>query len=322
MFNLMRTGMLLAALTAIFMGVGYLIGGTGGMMIAFFVALGTNLVGYWNSDRMVLAMQNAREVDPAQAPDLHRTVEDLARNAGVPTPRLYLIETDQPNAFATGRNPQHAAIAVSAGLLRQLEPRQVRAVIAHEMAHIKNRDTLTMTITGTFAGAIGMLAQFGFFFGGFGNRNNPFGFVGVLVAMVVAPLAAALVQMAVSRTREYQADADGARISGDPLALASALRRIADAAQRTVNVGAERSPAQAHMYIVNPLSGRQMDNLFATHPDVGNRIAALNEIAERMGSSGPGAAHRVVQSVAGAGSWRVPPTGGDAPHDGFGGPWG
>lgn len=321
MFNLLRTGILLAALTAIFMGVGYLIGGTGGMVVAFFVALGMNLVGYWNSDKMVLGMQNAQEVDPRQLPELHQTVEELARNAGVPTPRLYLIQTDQPNAFATGRSPEHAAIAVSAGLLRQLDPREVRAVISHEMAHIKNRDTLTMTITGTFAGAIGMLSQFGFFLGGFGNRNNPFGFAGVLLAMIVGPIAAMLVQMAVSRTREYQADADGARISGDPLALASALQKISRSAQRTINVAAERNPAQAHMYIINPLNGRQMDNLFATHPDVDNRIAALSEIADRMGSSGPRPTDRHVQAVAGAGSWRVPPTGGE-PSDSFGGPWG
>jgi heat shock protein HtpX len=320
MANFLRTGVLLAALTALFMGVGYLIGGTGGMVIAFFVALGTNLVGYWNSDKMVLAMQNAREVDPRQAPDLQRTVEELARNAGIPTPRLYLIETEQPNAFATGRSPEHAAVAVSAGLLRQLEPREVRAVIAHEMAHIRNRDTLTMTITGTFAGAIGMLAQFGFFFGGGDNRNNPFGFAGVLVAMLVAPIAAMLVQMAVSRTREYQADADGSEISGDPRALASALGRISAAAHRVLNVGAERNPAQAHMYIINPLNGRQMDNLFATHPDVENRIAALNDIAGRMGSSGLTSPQREVQAVAGAGSWRVPPSGGEA-RDRFGGPW-
>lgn len=322
MLNLVRTGILLAALTAIFMGVGYLIGGQGGMMIALVMALGMNLIGYWNSDKMVLGMQNAHEVDPQKAPDLHRMVEELARNAGVPTPRLYLIETDQPNAFATGRNPEHAAIAVSAGLLRQLDPREVRAVISHEMAHIKNRDTLTMTITATFAGAIAMLAQFGFFFGGMNNRNNQFGFIGVLLAMIVGPIAAMLVQMAVSRTREYQADADGARISGDPLALASALRRISAAAHRTINVGAERNPAQAHMYIINPLNGRQMDNLFATHPDVENRIAALNEMADRMGSAGVQPSQRTVQSVSGAGSWRVPPAGGSQDGSNYGGPWG
>ncbi len=180
MLNFLRTTILLAALTALFMGVGYMLGGTGGMWIAFIVAALTNIFGYWNSDKLVLRMQNAHEVDPRTQPDLYRTVEALGERAGIPTPKLYVIDTDQPNAFATGRNPQNAAVAVSAGLLRYLEPREVAAVIAHELAHIKNRDTLTMTITATFAGAISMLAQFGLFFGGGNSRDNPLGPIGVL----------------------------------------------------------------------------------------------------------------------------------------------
>src|SRR5688572_8158988 len=227
-------------------------------------------------------MQRARQVDPRSAPDLYSMVEELARNAGIPTPRVYVIDTDQPNAFATGRNPQNAAVAVSSGLLRFLDRREVAAVIAHELAHIKSRDTLTMTITATLAGAIGMLAQFGLFFGGGNNRDNPLGMVGTLLMVFLAPVAAMLVQMAVSRTREYEADRDGAEIAGDPLALASALAKIAQSAGRTVNVAAERNPAMAHMYIFNPLSGQRMDNLFATHPDVRNRISALQQLAATM----------------------------------------
>jgi heat shock protein HtpX len=226
MANFLRTGVLLAAMTALFMAVGYFIGGTGGMVIAFGVAIAMNVFSYWNSDRLVLAMQHARPIDPRSAPDLYGMVEGLARRAGIPMPRLYVIETDQPNAFATGRSPDHAAVAVSRGLLNVLQPDEVAAVVSHELGHIRSRDTLTMTITGTLAGAISMLAQFGFFFGGGlgNNRNNPRGGIGALLMVFLAPLAAALVQMAISRTREYEADRDGAEISGDPLALASALR--------------------------------------------------------------------------------------------------
>jgi heat shock protein HtpX len=305
MFNTLRTGVLLAVLTALFMVVGYLVGGTGGMVVAFGIALVTNLIGYWNADKLVLSMQNAEEVDPARAPDLYAMVERLARNAGIPTPRVYLIHTDQPNAFATGRNPQNAAVAVSAGLLQRLEPRELAGVIAHELAHIRHRDTLTMTITATFAGAIGMLAQFGFWFGGNRNNNSPLGGIGALLAIIIAPLAAVLVQMAVSRTREYEADRGGAEISGEPLALASALRKIAASAQVVHNPAAEANPAMAHLYIINPLSGASMDNLFSTHPDTGNRIAALERLAREMGGGRPA-------------SWAAPAP--DAPA--FGGPWG
>ncbi len=311
MLNTLRTGLLLAALTAIFMAVGFAIGGTGGMLTALAVAVVTNFVGYWNSDKLVLSLQNAEPIDPARAPDLYRTVEQLARNAGIPVPRLYLLNTDQPNAFATGRNPDNAAVAVSSGLLRRLEPREVAGVLAHELAHIKHRDTLTMTITATFAGAIGMLAQFGFLFGG-RSSNSPFGGVGALAAMIVAPLAALMVQMAVSRTREYEADRGGAEISGDPLALASALGKISATAHRVPNQPAQHNPAMTHLYIVNPLSGAPLDNLFASHPDTANRIAALQRIAGEMRLHGsPQAASRPVAPAAETirAGWRVPSTG-------------
>jgi len=325
MFNTMRTGLLLAVLTALFMAVGYVVGGTSGMVIAFGVAVVTNFIGYWNADKLVLSMQHAEPIDPARAPDLYRMVEGLARNAGLPVPKLFLIHTDQPNAFATGRNPENAAVAVSAGLLQRLQPNEVAGVIAHEMAHIKHRDTLTMTITATFAGAIGMLAQFGFFFGG-RNNNSPFGGVGALLAMLVAPLAALLVQMAVSRTREYEADRGGAEISGDPLALASALQKISATARAVPNQPARDNPAMAHLYIINPLSGATMDNLFSSHPATENRIAALRQIAGSMGTPRPSAAAdwRAAPATAAApaarAGWRVPSTG--AAPDRPRGPWG
>jgi heat shock protein HtpX len=329
MLNFFRTSVLLAALTAIFMAVGWFVGGQSGMLIAFGVAALTNLFSYWNADKLVLRMQNAYPVEPSQQPDLYRTVEALSQRAGIPTPKLYVIDTDQPNAFATGRNPENAAVAVSSGLLRYLEPREVAAVISHELAHIKNRDTLTMTITATMAGAISMLAQFGLFFGRGNSRDNPLGPIGMLVAVLVAPIAAMLVQMAVSRTREYEADKDGARIIGDPLALASALSKISQVAQRTVNVQAERNPAQAHMYIFNPLSGQRMDNLFSTHPDVHNRIAALQRQAGEMqlDDTGRPAAPRFTEPSTAprenGGGWRVPSTGGtEADNATRRGPWG
>ncbi|HTN64336.1 MAG TPA: zinc metalloprotease HtpX [Devosia sp.] len=327
MFNAFRTTVLLAALTAIFMAVGYFIGGTGGMMIAFVVALGTNLIGYWNSDQLVLRMQNAQPVERSRVPELYDMVDTLSRRAGIPTPAVYVIETDQPNAFATGRDPDHAAVAVSTGLLRQLETREIAGVISHELAHIRSRDTLTMTITATFAGAISMLAQFGFFFGGGNNRNNPLGPLGGIAMLILAPVAAMLVQMAISRTREYEADHDGAGISGDPLALASALGKIAASAGQTVNVAAERNPAMAHMYIVNPLSGRSMDSLFSTHPDTGNRINALRQLAAEMSVDDKGrrpAPRPNAQNAApvSGGGWRVPTVGRTDEDGGQRGPWG
>jgi heat shock protein HtpX len=280
--NTLRTAMLLAAMTALFMGVGFLIGGSGGMMIAFVIAAGTNLFSYWNADKMVLSMNHAVEVDEKNAPEYYAIVQALAKQAGLPMTKTYLIDNPQPNAFATGRNPQNAAVAASTGLLQRLTHEEVAAVMAHELAHVQHRDTLTMTIVATFAGAISMLGNFAFFLGG--NRdNNPFGFVGVLAAMIVAPFAAMIVQMAVSRTREYEADRRGAEICGHPLWLASALDKIARGAERIPNPDAERNPAMAHLFIINPLHGERMDSLFSTHPSTDNRIAALQEMARQMG---------------------------------------
>jgi heat shock protein HtpX len=282
--NTLRTGMLLAALTAIFIGVGFLIGGSGGAVIAFVIAAGMNLFSYWNADRLVLSMNRAREVDEHSAPEFYGLVHDLAVRANLPMPRVYIADNPQPNAFATGRNPEHAAVCATSGLLQMLSRDEIAGVMAHELGHVRNRDTLTMTITATLAGAVSMLANFGLFFGGFGgNRNNPLGFVGVLIAALVAPLAAMIVQMAISRTREYSADRAGAEISGRPQALASALAKISSAAERIPNPAAAQNPAAAHLFIVNPLAGTRMDNLFSTHPATENRIAALMEMARESG---------------------------------------
>ena len=289
--NYARTGLLLAAMTGLFLAVGYLIGGTGGMVIAFVIALGTNAFAYWNADKMVLRMHGARQITRAEAPDFYGLVEQLAERAELPMPKVYLIDSPQPNAFATGRNPENAAVAATRGLLDMLTAEEVAGVMAHELAHVKNRDTLIMTITATIAGAISMLAQFGLFFGGGDNRNNPLGLIGTIALIILAPLAAMLVQMAISRTREYSADRMGAEICGRPMWLASALAKIDRAAHQVENVRAERNPATAHMFIINPLSGARVDNLFSTHPNTANRIAALKELAGQMdggaGTRGP-----------------------------------
>ncbi|HEV7251922.1 MAG TPA: zinc metalloprotease HtpX [Mesorhizobium sp.] len=283
--NLVRTAMLLAFMTALFMGVGFLLGGRGGMMTAFVIAAGMNLFSYWNADKLVLRMNRAVEVDESTAPEFYRIVRDLAGNAGLPMPKVYLIDEPQPNAFATGRNPKNAAVAATTGLLERLSHEEVAGVMAHELAHVQNRDTLIMTITATLAGAISMLGNFAFFMGGSRENNNPLGAIGVLVAIIVAPLAAMLVQMAISRTREYSADRRGAEICGDPLWLASALEKIALAAGRIRNAPAERNPATAHLFIINPLHGERMDNLFSTHPATENRIQALQQLAAEFGAS-------------------------------------
>lgn len=275
--NYFRTSLLLAAMTSLFLGVGFMLGGSGGMVIALLLALAMNGFAYWNSDKMVLRMYGARAVDETSAPEYVRMVRLLAENAGLPMPKVYIIDNQQPNAFATGRNPENASVAATSGLLRMLGPQELAGVMAHELAHIRNRDTLTMTITATIAGAISMLANFALFSGG--SRNNPLGFVGVLLLMVVGPMAAALVQMAISRSREYEADRGGAEICGRPLWLASALEKMSLAAGQIDNVPAERNPATAHMFIVNPLHSGQMDSLFSTHPSTANRIARLQEIA-------------------------------------------
>lgn len=276
--NWFRTTLLLAALTALFMGLGFMIGGRGGMLIALAIALALNLFSYWNADKIVLRMHGAREVDASSAPEYYGLVRDLAIRAGMPVPKVYIVDSPHPNAFATGRNPQHAAVAATSGLLQILNRQELAGVMAHELGHVKNRDTLIMTITATIAGAIPMLGNFAMFAGmtNGNDRPNP---VALIAAMIVAPLAAMLVQMAISRTREYAADRAGAEISGMPLALASALHKLAQGVAHIPNPVVERNPAAAHLYIVHPAVGHGMDNLFSTHPDTGNRIAALQTMA-------------------------------------------
>ena len=283
----LKTAMLMAAMTALFMGIGYLLGGSGGALIALVVAAGMNVFTWWNSDKMVLRMHNAQLLGPRDRFGLHDMVSDLAGRAGLPMPAVYLIDTDQPNAFATGRNPSNAAVAVTAGLLRSLSREELAGVVAHELAHIRNHDTAIMTVTATFAGAISMLANFALFFGGSRER---LGLIGTLAMMILAPMAAALVQMAISRTREYAADKAGAEICGHPMWLASALQRIQQGAARVDNEAAERNPATAHMFIINPLHGQRMDNLFATHPSTENRVAALRALAGDTSGQAPRAA--------------------------------
>jgi len=277
--NYTKTAMLLAALTALFMGIGYLLGGTGGALIAFFIALAMNLFSYWKSDQMVLRMHHAVEAHEENAPEFFAIVRGLAEAADLPMPAVYLIKNPQPNAFATGRNPENAAVAATTGLLELLEPEEVAGVMAHELAHIQNRDTLIMTMTATIAGAISMIANFGLFFGG-NRNNNGIGIIGAILAAIIAPMAAGIVQMAISRTREYAADRRGAEICDHPLWLASALGKISRGVGKFENMDAERNPASAHMFIINPLSGARMDNLFSTHPSTENRIAALRAMEQ------------------------------------------
>jgi heat shock protein HtpX len=285
--NYARTAILLAGLTGLFMAVGYLIGGGSGALIALIIAAGTNLFSYWNSDRLVLSMHGAQEVDEHSAPEFVAIVRELAQRAGLPMPRVYLMDSPQPNAFATGRNPQHAAVCATTGLLNTLSRDEIAGVIGHELGHVRNHDTLTMTITATIAGAISMLAQFAMFFRG-GNRdsNSGLSIVGSVLMLILAPLAAMIVQMAISRTREYAADNLGAHISGRPDALASALVKISRIAEEVPNDTAETHPTTAPLFIINPLSGRGMDNLFSTHPSTENRIAALEELSREMGLGG------------------------------------
>src|ERR1051326_6406849 len=279
--NLFRTGILMAALTGLFLAIGYLIGGPSGMVMGFLFAAGTNLFAYWNSDRIVLSMYGAREVDETTAPELVHLVRMLTQNAQLPMPKVFIAENPQPNAFATGRNPEHAAVCVTTGILERLNQEELAGVLAHELSHVKNRDTLTMTITATIAGAIAMLANFAFFIGG--RRNNPLGMVGVILVSILAPVAAMLVQMAISRTREFEADRSGARLSGRPLWLASALERIEAAAEKIDNPEADANPATAHMFIVNPLHGGMMAGLFSSHPSTEERIARLKAMPAEMG---------------------------------------
>jgi len=276
--NTLRTGVLMAALTGLFLAVGGLVGGSTGMLIAFGMALAMNLFAYWNSDKVLLSMYGAQQVDAQSAPDLYRLVERLAAQAKLPMPKVYITENPQPNAFATGRNPEHAAVCVTSGLLAQVSQEELAGVLAHELGHVKHRDTLTMTITAVMAGAISMLANMAFFMGGSRDRDHPLGIVGMLLVTMLAPIAAVLVQAAISRSREFEADRAGAEITGRPMWLASALGQIERAAERTPNYPADANPATAHMFIVNPLHGG-ISGLFATHPSTEERIARLRAMA-------------------------------------------
>ena len=281
--NGFKTLMLLAALTALFMALGYTLGGEGGAILALLFAAGMNLFTFWNADKIVLRMHRAREVDEASAPEFVRVVRRLAERAQLPMPGVYVIDSPHPNAFATGRNPANAAVAATTGLLNILDREEVEGVMAHELAHVKNRDTLIMTMTATIAGAISFLANFGLFFGG--NNENRGNMLAMLLAVFVAPFAAMIVQLAISRTREYSADRAAAEISGNPRALASALAKLHEGARRVPNPVAMRNPAAASLYIVPSATGR--DNLFSTHPDTGNRIAALHAMADEFRLASP-----------------------------------
>ena len=281
--NTLRTGILMAVLTGLFLVVGFLIGGPVGMAIAFLFAAGTNLWAYWNSDKALLAMYGAREAGQGDRPALVRLVSRLSAQAGLPMPKVFIVDNPQPNAFAAGRDPEHAAVCVTTGLLRSVDDEELAGVLAHELGHVKHRDTLTMTITATIAGAVSMLANFAYVLGG---RRNPLGLAGQLLVMFLAPVAALLVQMAVSRGREFEADRAGAEISGRPLWLASALAHIDHAASRIDNEDAERNPATAHMFIVNPLRGGGLSSLFSSHPSTQERIARLRAMA-RHTAPGP-----------------------------------
>ena len=279
MFNLMKTAILMAAITALFMALGSVLGGAQGMMVALVIALGMNFFSYWFSDKLVLKMYNAKEVDETSAPQFYRMVRELAQRAQLPMPKVYLIEEDAPNAFATGRNPEHAAVAATTGILRALTERELRGVMAHELAHVRHRDILISTISATMAGAISMLANFAMFFGGRnseGRSTNPI--VGLLV-MLLAPIAAGLIQMAISRGREFEADRGGAEISGEPQALASALQKIHRIAQGLPLATTERHPETAQMMIVNPLSAGGLRGLFSTHPATEERVERLLAMA-------------------------------------------
>jgi len=275
--NWLKTALLMAGIVALFGAVGLALGGQGGMLIGLLIAGGMNFFAYWNSDTMVLRMYNAQEVDETSAPMLVRMVAELARNADIPIPKVYIAQQDQPNAFATGRNPEHAAVCATTGIMRMLSERELRGVMAHELAHIKHRDTLISTISATVAGAISMLAQFGMFFGG-RDRENSNPLLGLLV-MILAPIAAMLIQMAISRAREFEADRGGADISGDPEALASALQKIHNYAHQIPNNTAAQHPETAQMMIINPLSAEGISGLFSTHPRTDERIARLMRLA-------------------------------------------
>lgn len=324
--NYAKTALLLAMLTAIFLAVGAAVGGKSGLVLAFMMALVTNAVSLWKSDTMVLKMFRAQEVDDRTAPEFVGLVRELAQRAELPMPRVYVMNTPQPNAFATGRSPSSAAVCASTGLLEALTREELAGVMAHELAHIKNRDTLTMALAATMGGAVSMFAQylqFGLIFGGARSNDRGYGWAGTLFAMIVAPLAAMLVQMAISRSREYSADRMGAQIAGNPLWLASALKKISVLARQVPNQRAETFPAAAHMFIVNPLTGKGIDSLFSTHPNPENRIAELEAMAREMGITSYGESAGEIGSAAtpqqpgGGDIW----VGGQRYNQGRRGPW-
>ncbi len=276
MTSMLKTGLLMAALTAVFMVAGQLLGGSNGMVFALLMALGMNFFAYWYSDKMALKMSGAQEVSLIEAPDLHQMVASLSSRAGLPKPRIYIIHQDTPNAFATGRNPDHAAVAVTTGLMQILKPAELEGVLAHELGHIKNRDILISSIAATMAGAISYMAsmaQWAMIFGGRSDEDNGGGLIGSLLMMILAPIGAAIIQMAISRSREFQADATGAAICGHPRSLASALQQLESFNRRRPM---QVNPATAQMYIVNPLAGGQLANLFSTHPPLEERIKRLS----------------------------------------------
>lgn len=279
MFNWVKTAMLMAAITALFVVIGGMIGGSKGMALALVVALAMNFFSYWFSDKLVLKMYNAQEVDEATAPQFYRMVRDLSTRAQLPMPKVYLIDEAAPNAFATGRNPEHAAVAATTGILRVLSERELRGVMAHELAHVKHRDILISTVSATMAGAISALANFAMFFGGRDSEGRPSNPIASIAVAILAPVAGALIQMAISRAREFEADRGGAQISGDPQALASALEKIHAYASGTPFPTAEQHPATAQMMIMNPLAGGGIANLFSTHPATEERVARLMEMA-------------------------------------------
>ncbi|MGF7189412.1 heat shock protein HtpX [Robbsia andropogonis] len=280
MFNWVKTAALMAGITALFVVVGGAIGGHRGMVIALVIALGMNFFSYWFSDSMVLRMYNAQEVDESTAPEFYRMVQELAHRAQLPMPRVYLINEDAPNAFATGRDPEHAAVAATTGILRVLSEREMRGVMAHELAHVKHRDILISTISATMAGAISALANFAMFFGGRDEEGRPTNPIASIAVAILAPIAASLIQMAISRAREFEADRGGAEISGDPTALASALEKIHAYASGVPFPTAEAHPATAQMMIMNPLSGSSVAKLFSTHPATEERVARLMHMAQ------------------------------------------
>jgi heat shock protein HtpX len=282
MFNWLKTAVLMAAIVALFGVIGASLGGQSGMLLALGFALLMNVGAYWFSDKLVLRMYNAQQVDGSTAPELYNMVQELADKAGLPMPRVYIIDDQAPNAFATGRNPENAAVAATTGIMRLLSAREMRGVMAHELAHVAHRDILISTISATMAGAISVLANFAMLFGGRDSGGRPSNPIATIAVMLLAPLAASLIQMAISRAREFEADRGGAEISGDPLALASALEKIDHYARGIPFEAAERHPETAQMMIMNPLSARGVAGLFSTHPATEDRIARLREFARAM----------------------------------------